>query len=143
MSAIVLSNSLSRVADVSNELDGQLLQDRTPLVVQGLQISPSASNHFKKTDKAAIYAEVYEPLLKKANPPEVAYELTLVDVKSGQQKFHVGGHPQRVTAGNPVISLGLKLPVDALAPGEYRVDLRAVDSVGNASKTRSAGFVVE
>jgi hypothetical protein len=48
-----------------------------------------------------------------------------------------------VKAGDPVIPLGLKLPVASLAPGSYRVDLRAVDSVGNSSKTRTADFEVE
>ena len=143
ISAVALSNSVRRTADISSDLDSQLLEDRTPLIVQGLQILPSASNHFKKTDTAAIYAEVYEPLLKNANPPDVGYELTVVELKSGQQKFHVGGRTPKGNAGNPVIPLGLKLPVATLDAGAYRLDLRAVDSAGNASKIRSTGFEVE
>jgi VWFA-related protein len=143
ISGVALSNSVHRAADVAGDLDGQLLEDRTPLLVQGIQISPSATNHFKKTDIAAIYAEVYEPLLKNPNPPEVAYELIVVELKSGQQKLHVGDRTPKGKAGDPVIPLGLKLPVASLSPGAYRVDLRAVDSVGNASKTRSADFEVE
>jgi VWFA-related protein len=143
ISGVALSNNIRRAADISTDLDGQLLEDRTPLLVQGLQISPSASNHFKKTDTAAIYAEVYEPLLKNPNPPEVAYELIVVERKSGQEKLHVGSRIPKVKAGDPVIPLGLKLPVASLAPGSYRVDLRAVDSVGNSSKTRTADFEVE
>jgi hypothetical protein len=42
-----------------------------------------------------------------------------------------------------VISLGLQLPLAKLDPGSYRVELRAGDSVGNASKTRTADFDVE
>lgn len=143
ISGVALSNNIRRAADISTDLDGQLLEDRTPLLVQGLQISPSASNHFKKTDTAAIYAEVYEPLLKDPNPPEVAYELIVVERKSGQEKLHTGQRTPKGKAGDPVIPLGLKLPVALLAPGSYRVDLRAVDSVGNATKTRTADFEVE
>jgi hypothetical protein len=143
ISGVALSNSIRRAADISTDLDSQLLEDRTPLLVQGLQISPSASNHFKKTDVAAIYAEIYEPLLKNPNPPDVGYELTVVDRKSGQQKLHVGDRTPKGNAGNQVIPLGLKLPVASLDPGSYRLDLRAVDSVGNSSKTRSADFEVE
>jgi VWFA-related protein len=143
ISGVALSNNIRRASDISGDLDGQLLEDRTPLMVQGLQISPSASNHFKKTDTAAIYAEVYEPLLKNPNPPEVAYELTVVELKSGQQKLHIGDRTPKGKAGDPVISLGLKLPVSSLASGTYRLELRAVDSVGNSSKTRSADFEVE
>jgi VWFA-related protein len=143
MSAVALSNSLRRAADLSTDLDSQLLEDRTPLVAQGFQISPSASNHFKKTDAAAIYAEIYEPLLKGANPPEVAYELIIVERNSGQQKVHIGERTTQGKPGDPVIPLGLKLPVATLGPGSYRVDLRSVDSVGNSSKTRTAEFEVE
>jgi VWFA-related protein len=143
LSAVALSNQIRRAADLSTDLDDQLLEDRTPLIVSGLQISPSASNRFKKTDTAAIYAEVYEPLLKNPNPPEVAYELIVVERKSRQEKVHVGDRAPKGNAGNPVIALGLKLPVAKLDPGSYSVYLRAVDSVGNSSKTRSADFEVE
>jgi hypothetical protein len=121
-----------------------LLEDKTPLLVKGLQISPSASNHFKTTDTAAIYAEVYEAPLKAPNPPDVAFELIVVDRKSGQEKVHVGEKVPKGKEGDPVmIPLGLKLPVATLGPGAYRVNLRAVDSAGNSSKTRSADFEVD
>jgi VWFA-related protein len=141
ISGVALSNDIRRPGDMN--LDSQLLEDRTPLLVQGVQISPSASNHFKKTDTAAIYAEVYEPLLKTPNPPEVAYELIVVERKSGQEKLHIGERTPKGKAGDPVIPLGLKLPVASLGPGSYRVKLRAVDSKDNASKTRTADFEVE
>ena len=143
ISDVALSNSVVRAADLSDNLDSLLLEDRTPLLVQGLQISPSATNHFKKTDSAAIYAEIYEPLLKNPSPPEVAYELFIVNLKTNQQRFHIGDRTPKGVPGNPVISLGLKLPVAQLDPGSYRLDLRAVDSVGNSSRTRSAEFQVE
>ena len=143
ISGVALSNNIHRATDISTDLDSQLLEDRTPLLVQGLQVSPSASNHFKKTDSAGVYAEVYEPLLRNPNPPGVGYEMTVVERKSGQQKVHIGQKIPQGKAGDPVIRLGLKLPVATLEPGSYRVELRAVDSVGNSSKTRSADFEVE
>src|ERR1700735_147394 len=143
ISGVALSNTIRRASDLSTELDIQLLEDRTPLLVQGLQISPSASNHFKKTDTAAIYTEIYEPLLTNPNPPQIAYELTVVERKSGQQKAHMSDRIAKVNAGNPVIPLGLKLPLGLLDPGSYRVELRALDTAGNISKTRSTDFEVE
>jgi VWFA-related protein len=143
ISGVALSNDIRRAADNSTGLDSQLLQDRTPLLFQGVQVAPSASNHFKKTDVAAVYAEVYEPLLKKPNPPEVAYELIVVERKSGQEKYHIGERTPAGKAGDPVIALGLRLPVSTLGPGSYQMKLRAVDSAGNASKTRTADFDVE
>jgi VWFA-related protein len=143
LSGLALSNNFHRSSDLSADLDSELLEDRTPLVAGGVQISPSASNHFNKADTAALYAEVYEPLLKTPNPPEVAYEMIIVERKTGAEKAHVGDRTPKPKAGDPVIALGLKLPIASLAPGSYRVELRAVDSVGNSSKTRSTDFEVE
>jgi hypothetical protein len=57
--------------------------------------------------------------------------------------LHIGDRIPKGKAGDPVIPLGLKLPVASLTAGAYRVDLRAVDTVGNSSKTTSADFEVE
>jgi hypothetical protein len=39
--------------------------------------------------------------------------------------------------------VGLNIPVEKLAPGSYRLELRALDSAGNGSSVRSAEFVVD
>jgi VWFA-related protein len=143
ISGLALSNDIRRASDLEAALDSQLLEDRTPLLVRGMQITPSASNHFKKSDTAAIYAEVYEASLKSPNPPEVGFELKVVELKSGQEKLHLGSKIPKGIPGDPVIPLGLKLPVADFPPGAYRLELRALDSVGNSSKTRTAEFEVE
>src|ERR1022692_1517521 len=143
ISGLALSNNIHRASDVATGLDSQLLEDRTPLLVQGMQISPSASNHFKKTDVAGLYAQIYEPLLKGPSPPGVAFELKVVERTSGQEKFSVRDRIPQGKTGDPVIPLGLQIPVTKLDPGSYRVELRAGDSVGNNSKTRTADFELE
>jgi hypothetical protein len=143
MSGVALSNDIHRAAEAATGLDSELLGDQTPLLVQGLQFSPSASNHFKKTDTVGIYAEVYEPLLKNPNPPEVAFDVLVVERKSGAEKLHIGDRIPKGKAGDPVIPLGIKVPVATLGPGSYRVKLRAVDSLNNFTKTRTADFDVE
>ena len=142
MSGVALSNEIQRVADLSTDLDSQLLGDRTPLVVQGMQVVPSASNRFKKTDNAAVYAEIYAPLLTGPNPPQVGVELTIVDRKTGEKKLDVASRAVN-QAGSSVAPVGLKLPVATLLPGSYRVELRAIDSAGNVAKPRMADFEVE
>jgi VWFA-related protein len=142
MSGVALSNEMQRVADLSTGLDSELLADRKPLVVQGVQVVPSASNRFKKTDNAAVYAEIYAPLLAGPNPPQIGIELTVVDRKTGEKKSDVAARAP-TQPGSSVVPVGLKLPVSGLAPGGYRVELRALDSVGNAAKPRTADFEVE
>ena len=142
MSAVALSNQFHRVSDLSTGLDSELLADRTPLVVQGVQVVSSDNNRFKKTDNAAVFVEIYAPLLMGPKPPQVGVELMVVDRKTGEKKVDVASRAAN-QPGSAVAPMGLKLPVATLAPGSYRVELRALDSVGNATKARTADFEVE
>ena len=145
LSAVALSNDISRVSDQESGLDAELLEGKKPLVVQGMQITPSGANRFKKTDRGALYAEVYEPGLLGPNPPEVGVQLRVLDRKTGEQKQDTG--LMRVSAAvhseNPVIPVGLKLPIDGLVAGAYRAELKAVDSAGHTSAIRTADFDLE
>ena len=78
-------------------------------------------------------------------PPQIGLEYRIVDVKSGQQKLDVGFTDTKdsIKAGNPTVPVGLKLPLDTLPPGTYRVDLRAQDSVGNTTDFHTAEFELE
>jgi len=145
LSSMALSKDLRRAADVATGLDAALMEDHTPLIARGMQIVPAASYNFKKTDTAVIYAEIYAPLLASVSPPQVEMELKVIDRKTGQAKFQSGmiGAALFIQKGNPVVPVGLKLPVNMLDPGSYRVQLEALDSVGNKSSPRTADFEVE
>jgi VWFA-related protein len=145
LSAIVLSNTVAKVSDLDTVLDSQLVEDRKPLMVRGMQISPSATDHFKKTDTAVAYIEVYDPALASDKPPKLGLEYRIVDKKSGQQKLDVGVMDTQdlIKPGNPVVPVAVKVPVSTLDPGTYRVDLAAEDSAGNATNFRVAEFEVE
>jgi len=145
LSSIALSNSMAKISDLEAVLDSQLVEDRKPLILRGMQLSPSATNHFKKTDNAAAYIEVYDPALAGEKPPQLGLEYRIVDKKTGEQKLDVGVMDTKdsIQPGNPVVPLGVKIPLATLAPGTYRVDLRAEDSVGNSTDFRTAEFEVE
>lgn len=145
LSALALSNDMHRLSDQPAGIDADLLEDKKPLVVRGTQIVPSATNHFKKTDNTAIYAEVYAPSLVGTNPPKLAVELRIVDPKTKEQKMTSGmlSISSEMPTGSPLVPVGLKLPIASLTPGSYQVELRAQDSAGNSTKVRSADFEVE
>ena len=145
LSGVALSKEFHRVADIGSGLDAVLLEGHTPLVAQGMQITPSGASRFKKTEPAALYVEIYEPHLLDQKPPDVGIELKILDLKTKVAKQDTGmiRMDKAIRAGNPVIPVGLKLPLDTLAPGSYRAELKAVDSAGNSSPVRSADFEVE
>jgi VWFA-related protein len=145
LSAVALSKQLHRVADLGSGLDEVLIEGHTPLVVQGMQITPSGTNRFKKTDQALLYVEIYEPHMSDKNPPVVGLQLRVLDRKTKEQKEDSGmmGVNKDIRAGNPVIPVGLKLPVNTLIPGSYVAELQAKDSAGNTTVVRAADFEVE
>ena len=143
MSAVALSKSVNPVSQMGQSLDATLLEDRTPLVTQGLQITPSGSDRFSKTDRAAFYVEVYAPALAGPDPPKVGVQMTVVDRKTGEKKLETGGAAADTKAGSPLVPVGLKLPVGELPPGSYRLELKGVDSAGNVTPLRTADFEVQ
>jgi VWFA-related protein len=143
LSAVALSKEIHPVSQMGASLDAALLEDRTPLVTQGLQLIPSGSDQFKKSDRAGFYVEIYDSLLTSANPPKIGIQMTVVDRKSGEKKIDSGGPAADAKPGSALVPLGLRLPVADLPPGSYRLEVKAVDSAGNTSQPRTADFEVE
>jgi hypothetical protein len=75
----------------------------------------------------------------------VALQLRVLDRKTKEQKEDSGliGVNKDIRAGNPVIPVGLKLPVNTLTSGSYVAELQAKDSAGNTTVVRAADFEVE
>jgi hypothetical protein len=144
LGGVVLSTSLQRVADIPTEVDAGLLEDRTPLVFKGFQVNPSADFHFKKTDNVVLYSELYEPLLKSDNPPNVGAGYRIFDKSTNKEVFFSGAVSvaDSVQKGNPVVPFGLKVQVKDLPAGNYHLVLLAVDALHNQAPPREADFVL-
>jgi VWFA-related protein len=147
MSGLALSKEVRKASDLGTGLDALLLEDRVPLIAEGMQLVPYGSNHFKKTDFAAFYMELYEPLLVTGDskaPPVVAFQLRLLDGKTGEQKEDTGLIPVRLPAqkGNPTVPVAARIPTGSLAPGAYKVEIKAMDDAGKEFK-RSTDIQIE
>jgi VWFA-related protein len=142
LSSVALTNSMQKVNEMPSGLDSVLLEDRTPLVVKGMQIVPSGSNRFKHTDNVALYAEIYEPLLTSPTPPMVGFAYRIFERSSNTQVFftQVIHADEFVQKGNSVIPVGMKVKVDDLKPGSYRLVMQAVDSAKNHAPDRIVDF---
>jgi hypothetical protein len=88
--------------------------------------------------------EVYDPLLKNESP-RVGILFNIVNRKTNQPAVSSNTVliDEYVQRGNPLVQLGLKLPIDQLQAGDYRFEIRGRDSSGNASPLRSADFSIE
>jgi hypothetical protein len=144
LSGLALTNSAQRLNDIPAGLDSVLLEDRTPLVVKGIQIVPSGSNRFKHTDNVVLYTEIYEPLLTSATPPIVGMGYRIFERSTNKQVFftEVVRADDFIQKGNSVIPVGMKVKVDDLKPGSYRLVMQAVDSAKNHAPDRTVDFDV-
>jgi VWFA-related protein len=145
LGGVALTNSAQRVSDIPSALDSILLEDRTPLVVKGMQVVPSASNHFKRGDNVILYTEIYEPLLASADtPPRVGFAYRVLERASNKEVFFTGLAPadEFIQKGNPVIPAGMVVKVKDLPPGPYRLVVQAVDSANNHATNRTVDFDV-
>jgi VWFA-related protein len=145
LSGIALSKEIHPVSDLDIGLDAVLLENKTPLVSSGMQLTPTGSNTFSKAAPAALYVEIYDPLLTAKDAPKIGLKLRIVDRKSGEQKLDTGfvSMASFIRTGNAVVPVGLKLPVETLAPGTYRAEVKAIDTAGGNSVVRTADFAVE
>ncbi len=143
LSAVALSKEIHPVSQMGERLDAALLEDRTPLVTQGVQLVPSGSDQFKKTDRAGFYVEIYDSLLTSDKPPKVGIKMAVIDRKTGEKKIETADAAKDAKPGNALVPVGLKLPVDTLPPGSYQLQLTAMDTAGNTSQVRTADFEVQ
>ncbi|MGC2721255.1 MAG: hypothetical protein WA209_16855, partial [Candidatus Acidiferrales bacterium] len=63
LSSPVLSSDIAKVSDEGDALDAQLLADKAPMIVKGMQLTPSSSNQFKAKDTVGLYAQIFVPQL--------------------------------------------------------------------------------
>ncbi len=151
LSSIALSSDIERLADVGSALDADLLAGRTPLVFEGVEIIPSGTDRFKKTDNVALYTQIYDPDLKtdvttaelQRRPPDVQIAYRIVDAKTGKTILATGAidASHLIQKGSPVIPVALKIPVDHIPPGSYRIDVQAIEQGGAVTPIHSATFV--
>jgi VWFA-related protein len=145
LSGVAMSNQMRRISDTESDLDADLLADRLPMIVQGVELTASGSNHFKKTERVVLYAQIYDPHLVDANPPTVGCEYVVIDQKTGKKVLSTGGIPVAnfEQKGNPVIPLALKVPIDTFPAGDYRLELWAGEAGGAVSRVRIVTFTAE
>jgi hypothetical protein len=144
LGGVVLSTFLQPVNAIPTEVDATLLEDRTPLIVRGMQVTPAADYRFKKTDNVVLYSEIYEPLLKSENPPLVGAGYRIIEKTTNKEVLFSGVQSMQeyIQKGNPVIPFGLMVHLKDLPPGNYRLVLQAVDALQNQAPPRETEFVL-
>jgi VWFA-related protein len=141
---LALTNNAQRVEQLasSTDFDTVLLEDRTPLVVKGMQVVPSAVNRFKRSDKVVMYSEVYDSLLSADKPPRVAIGYKIQERATAKEVFFTGtlAADEFLLKGSPVVPVGMLVAVKDLPPGSYRLIFMAMDAAGGKAPSRVLDF---
>jgi VWFA-related protein len=146
LSGLALGKSARPANAMGLGIEAELLDDRVPLVVNGVQVTPAGTSHFRKGESGFIYAEVYEPAFAipdQKEYPAIGVQLELLDARTDKVNHDFG--LLRVVApaqgGNPAVPVGLKIPISELAAGPYKARITAKDALGREF-TRTVGFDV-
>jgi hypothetical protein len=140
----VLSSRMQRVDEIPTDVDATLLEDRKPLIVKGMQITPAAAYQFKKTDNIMLYSELYEPLLKADPSLKLLAGYRVFDKATNKELFFTGGVSMEsfIQKGNSVVPFALRVETKDLPPGNYRLVLLAVDGKNNQAPQRAVEFAL-
>ena len=144
LGGVVLSTDFQKLDQDSNQLDAMLVEDRTPLIANGVQITPAAKYQFKRSDSVVLYSELYEPLLKSENPPKIGAGYVVFD-KVTDKKISATGVvllDEFTQKGNSVVPFTLKLRISDLLPGTYRLILLGVDSANYQAPQKEVEFTI-
>jgi len=144
LGSVVMSNNAQSVEQLSNsaDFDSVLLEDRTPLVVKGLQFVPNAVNRFKRSDRVLLYSEVYDSLLTSEKPPRVVIGYKIQERATNKEVYFTKtlNADEFLQKGNPVVPIGMVVKVKDLDPGAYRLVLMAADEAARQAPPRSVDF---
>lgn len=147
LSSLALSKEVRQGGSGGVGLDSDLLENRVPLMVNGLQVMPAGTNHFKKAEKGYLYAEIYEPALMATDtkePPALGVDLRVLNGKTNAvlKDFGVSRLQHTGQLGNPAVPLALVLNLSDLEPGSYKLAVTAVDAAEH-QVTRTVPIEVE
>jgi hypothetical protein len=144
LSGIALASESQKVSDLTSDLDPSLTEGRKRLVAKSVEVSGSGSNRFHRSAPCFAYLEIYDPPLAGPNPPTVGLAMRILDQGTGEQKqAGAVGAASFIRPGNPVVPVLLSVPIAALSPGSYRLEVKASHSPGNDSVIRTVDFRVE
>jgi hypothetical protein len=146
VSALALSRDVRKL-DAENNIDTELVEGKTPLVTSGFRFVPAGAARFKNSETLALYFEIYEPALSQpqpegAKPVQAGVQVRVLERAGGAEKVNFGANVANfIHAGQEVIPCGFRVPIDKLAAGAYKMEVKAMDSFGR-EWTRTADFEI-
>jgi hypothetical protein len=166
LSAIALTTHVRSLLDARFDSPQLPAAKPSPLVSQGVQYLPEATQSFDVHEPLYLYFELYEPALPAAGVPrasravpvgdastpdpsavlpKVEYLLRVVDTGGGVVTMDTGhlDASRFIQSGSIVVPIGQRLNLERLDPGCYRLEVQGFDSLGQQTPVRTEAFCVQ
>ena len=119
----------------------------SPLVSKDSQYFPDSDSvsALRKHTPLYLYFEIYESELQEGQANPVHYRWRITDQKTGSviMRSEPMSAAQWMVPGSRVIPIGLKLGMENLQKGRYRLEVQASDAAGHETEWRTAKFQIQ
>jgi VWFA-related protein len=135
LSSLVVSQQLSKLPELIQNLQARLLDETDPLIYKGFQIAVDTGNQMNRQYPMAIFYKLYN--LKGSEPRKaLSAKIQLTDEKGQVNSFPpIPLEESAISTGPGEVAVALNFPLKDLAPGKYRLTVETSD--GSTSKTVS------
>lgn len=140
-----------RIDPLPAPLTPQQQVDR-PYALGNMELIPAFDLKFSKTEELATFVLIYNPKADAMNKPDVTVEYNFYEKSSGAEKFFNKTPTQNLNARTlpPTFDLtagaqlqsGQAVPLASFPEGEYRLEIKITDKLGNKIITRDVNFSV-
>lgn len=152
-----LTTSSVMVADKVEQLTAPLtplqLIDRPYASLGTMEITPSITNKFSKSQELTVFVFVYNPKPDSGGKtPDVQVEFNFYAKSGGAEKFFNKTNPQALNAQTlpPQFDLNaghqlpgsIQVPLASFPAGDYRLEIKVTDKLADKTLTREVNFTV-
>src|SRR5215470_385307 len=141
-----------RIDPLPAPLTPQQQADR-PYALGGMEIVPAFETKFTKTNELSTFMLIYNPKTDTANKPDVTVEYNFYQKPAGQaEKFFNKTSPQNLNAqtlppnfdfaAGHQLQSGQAVPLATFPEGDYRLEIKVTDKIGNKTLTKDLNFSI-
>jgi len=141
-SSLIVSQQLSRLPELIQNLQARLLDETDPLVYKGFQFSVG-DNQINRQYPMAIFYKLYNV---KSNDPGKALsaKIQMTDEQGKVNAFPAIGLEESAVASGPgELTIALNFPVKDLAPGKYKLTVETSDGATNKTVLTQTELVLQ
>ena len=141
-SSLVVSQQLSRLPELIQNLQARLLDESDPLVYKGFALSVG-DNQINRQYPMAIFYKLYN--VKNSEPGKaLSAKIQMTDEQGKVNSFPpIGLEESAVASGPTELTIALNFPIKDLAPGKYKLTVETSDGATNKTVSAQTDLVLQ